>query len=672
MNMTYERYTDDYGPRIALNKVPFNLKDEMKAALPFPQMVWNGPKGMWAIQDRADVIENAIAFLADHDITVDGLEYDETAIEIPSNATAVYTAPDQLVLKWDFQPNWKDINAAMKDAAAGNAKWMNSTKSWMIPVATAMAVANAVRPLFASLADAIEDNPQVKSAHEATLQRVELSSAVDTELELPDEEPFTSLRPYQRIAPVMFMSGGRERILIADEMGLGKSLQALACVELARYERVLIVCPSIVKHNWANEIEKWIGTHHRHEFASCFIINGWEGPIEETRFNIINYDILEKRLNHLKTIDYDCIIFDEVHRIKNPKSATTKAALKLAQGKQGIIALSGTPITNRPSEFFTSLNMMMPATFSNYFTFAKKYCNARKTNFGWDMSGASNIDTSRDGITTPLNHILRDFMLRRSMDDPRIAGEMPSLVETIINLELPAEALKQYKVEYNSWMEEWVKQQANFGSADAGFSLNMMTQLRRIAGRLKVEAAVKWANTYFQNTGKPLVIFAHHRDVVESLFKILADYKEPTAIMSQAVYRADVEKITGETSADDRQEFIELFQKGELKFLICSTNAMREGVNLDRANTTLFVEREWVPAWEQQAAARVRRMTQEESTCHKVVLSANDTIDALFDQVVAEKADLVQRTLDGDSGTTRDAIGKALLKKLKTGKGSMI
>ena len=99
---------------------------------------------------------------------------------------------------------------------------------------------------------------------------------------------------------------------------------------------------------------------------------------------------------------------------------------------------------------------------------------------------------------------------------------------------------------------------------------------------------------------------------------------------------------------------------------------MREGVNLDYANTTLFVEREWVPAWEQQAAARVRRMTQEESTCHKVVLSANDTIDTMFDQVVAEKADLVQRALDGETGKTRDEIGKALLNKLKSGMGVMV
>ena len=650
MNLGFERYTDNYGARIALNKVPFNLKDDMKAHMGWPQFSWNGGKGLWTIQDRADVIEKALTFLAEHDITVEGLEYDEAAIETPvGNATAHFSAPDKLILAWDFQPNWQDINAAMKDAAAGNAKWQNKNKNWSIPITTAIAVANAVRPHFAPLADAIEENAQVKLSHEATLQRVELSSAVETELELPDMPIYNMMRPYQCVAPIMYRTGGRNRILIADEMGLGKSLQALACSHFAEHQRVLIVCPAIVKHNWANEITKWLQT-------SSFIINGWQGDIEETRFNIINYDILEKRLDHLMAIDYDCIIFDEVHRIKNPKSKTTKAALKLAQGKQGIIALSGTPITNRPIEFFPSLNMMLPATFPNYFTFAKRYCNAKKNAFGWDYSGSSNIETSRDGITTPLNHILRDFMLRRSMDDPRIAGEMPDLVETVINLELPPEAIKQYKVEYNSWMQEWVKQQADFGSTDAGFSLNMMTQLRHIAGRLKVDAAVKWATTYFEQNEKPLVIFAHHKDVL----KQLAD-RLPSAPM-----------ITGDTSSNDRQIIIDGFQTGGYRYLICSTNAMREGVNLDHANTTLFVEREWVPAWEQQAAARVRRMTQEESTCHKVVLSANDTIDVMFDQVVAEKADLVQRILDGETGKTRDAIGKALLKKLKTGLGSMI
>ena len=105
--------------------------------------------------------------------------------------------------------------------------------------------------------------------------------------------------------------------------------------------------------------------------------------------------------------------------------------------------------------------------------------------------------------------------------------------------------------------------------------------------------------------------------------------------------RVGIAKITGETSEADRQLFIKQFQEGHLAFLVCSTMAMREGVNLDRANTTLFVEREWVPAWEQQAAARVRRLTQEDATCHQVILSANDTIDTMFDEVVSAKAQVI-------------------------------
>ena len=133
----------------------------------------------------------------------------------------------------------------------------------------------------------------------------------------------------------------------------------------------------------------------------------------------------------------------------------------------------------------------------------------------------------------------------------------------------------------------------------------------------------------------------------------------------------DVANITGDTPAKLREELIQDFQAGEINFLICSTMAMKEGVNLDRANTTLFVEREWVPAWEQQAAARVRRMTQESATCHQVIISANDTIDTMFDEVVASKAELVKKTLDGSNGQ-RNAIVKELTKRLKEGKVSII
>lgn len=565
-----------------------------------------------------------------------------------SSVKVTFSAPDRIVMKWGFKQNWSDINGAMKSAAQGSAKFNGKEKNWSIPIDKAVAVAKAVREHYEELADAIEDNKYVKNLLTQTIQRVELSSAVETDIELPENSFFPYLRKYQRVAPVMYMTGERKRILIADEMGLGKSLQALACAELAGHQRILIVCPSVVKHNWYNEIDKWVGDAD----ICSFIINGWEGNIEQTRFNIINYDILDRRIDHLMANDYDCIIFDEVHRIKNPKSKTSIAAMRLGKDRDGIIALSGTPITNRPIEFYPTLSMMLPYMFSNYFSYAKAYCGAKRNAFGWDFSGSSNIETSSDGFITPLNHLLRDFMLRRSMDDPRIAGNMPSLIETIIPIELKDEELSRYKLSYNSWMEQWVDHHQQFGSESAGFSLSMMSDLRHMAGRLKVDTAVKWATTYFEQNGKPLVIFAHHNDVISNLL----------AKLNKERRRAYC--IVGSTNPHARVKSIKEFQEGKIDFLICSTMAMKEGVNLDRANTTLFVEREWTPAWEQQAAARVRRMTQEESTCHKVILSAKDTIDTMFDQVVAEKTDLVERVLDGKSGLNRDSIGKALIQKL--------
>ena len=650
MNITFERYKDKYGGRVKFALLPFAVSQELKAALPFPQSKWDG--SAWSIQDKPDVVNKALQLFTINGLEVYGLDANDCQ-EYAGDAHVVFAHPDKLVMEWSFQPNYKDINSAMKQAAAGNAVWNRNTKKWSIPVNTAIAVANAVRPHFSPLADAIENCPQVHTAQKETVQRIELSSAVDTELELPDMPIYNMMRPYQRVAPIMYRTGGRNRILIADEMGLGKSLQALACSHFAEHQRVLIVCPAIVKHNWANEITKWLQT-------SSFIINGWEGDIEETRFNIINYDLLAKRKDQLMQQNYDCIIFDEVHNIKNQKAARTKAALALAQGKEGVIALSGTPILNRPNEFFTPLNMMLPAQFGNYWTFAQRYCNPRRTDFGWDFSGASNIEHSTDG-TPPLNTLLRDFMLRRSMDDPRISKDMPDLIQSILQIDLPEQAKKAYKIEYNSWLEEWTKQQANYGSADAGFALNMMTQLRHIAGRLKVVAAITWAQQYYDTTGKPLVIFAHHKDVIDRI----------AMNIDTCSRRVGIAKITGETSEADRQLFIKQFQEGHLAFLVCSTMAMREGVNLDRANTTLFVEREWVPAWEQQAAARVRRLTQEDATCHQVILSANDTIDTMFDEVVSAKAHIVKKSLDGSTGQRNDIV-KDLVKKLKLGKVSII
>lgn len=553
----------------------------------------------------------------------------------------IYRPPDRLAMKWPYKPNYKEINAAVK--SCGQAIFVPKSKEWVIPASVGIQVAKAVKPHYPALSEAILEIPQVTTANEIAARRVLLSSAIEAEpMWLSDLRDGELVRPYQWVAPQMFSAGGQNRILIADDMGLGKSLQALLCVLSGQFGRTLVVCPSVVKMNWMGEVKKWTDLEPT-------VVHGLKGDYEKAQVTIVNYDVLHARVEELIRDDYDCIVFDECHALKNPKAKRTKAAVRLSKWPtvKGVIALSGTPILNRPIEIFTVLSMLKPSTFGNYYLFGKKYCGAIHNGYGWDFTGASNIEVSRDGVTAPLNHLLKDVMLRRTMDDPRLADQMPDLLQTVVEVDI---SRSHYDTVYNTLMDELEHYRTTgSGNLPPGLLLNILTDLRHASGRAKVETAHKWMLDYQAAYHKPLVVFAHHKDVVAALADTM-----------------DCPKIDGSTPDRLRQKYIKEFQAGHHQFLVCSTLAMKEGINLDAADTTLFVEREWVPAHERQAAARVRRITQESDVCHQVILSAADTVDTHFDKVVREKQMVVKAALDGsesDKMIVARAVADSLLKE---------
>ena len=642
--MTWERYRDDYGPRVALS-FPYDekAKNALKSGLGFPGVKWDGERKKWSVRDNPSDLTNALDILLSFGYDFPGLDAEDAPVE--KEVTVEYRPPDKLRMRWPYKPNYADINTAVK--SCGQAKFDKKSKEWVIPLIAGVDVAAAVKPHYKQLHDAILEIPEVKEAHGHMAERVLLSSAVAAApMWLPNIKNAEEVRPYQWAAPQMFATGGQNRLLLGDEMGLGKSLQALLCVLAGQYQRILIVCPAVVKVNWANEVEKWTE-------LTPSVVYGRSGDYETGDVTIVNYDLLQHRLDALCEDDYDCVVFDECHNLKSQKAERTKAAKRLAKwpSVQGIIAMSGTPILNRPEEIFTTLNMLKPSTFPDYFLFGKKYCAAIHNGYGWDFGGASNIETSDDGVTVPLNHLLKDVMLRRTMDDPRLSSQMPDLLETVLEVEVDR---TQYDEAYNTCMDQLeYHRTTGSGSIPPGLLLNILTELRHSAGNAKVDVAANWAIDYYEQTGKPLVIFAHHINVVER-------------IATRLSLKAQCGLITGSTQDKERQKIISAFQEGHVQFLICSTLAMKEGVNLDTADTTLFVERQWVPAHEKQAAARVRRLPQESSVCHKVVLSAKDTVDMHFDKVVSEKAAVVKAALDGtDDDKTRIAqlVADSLLKE---------
>ena len=127
--------------------------------------------------------------------------------------------------------------------------------------------------------------------------------------------------------------------------------------------------------------------------------------------------------------------------------------------------------------------------------------------------------------------------------------------------------------------------------------------------------------------------------------------------------------ISGDVSSVQRQERVEGFQEGAIDILVCNTMAAKEGITLTKADTVLFLEREWVPTDEEQAEDRVYRIGQESQSVSAVYLSVVNSIDEHFDRVVEAKREVVRAVLDGGDVQERQSLVKELVKRLKQQNG---
>jgi SWI/SNF-related matrix-associated actin-dependent regulator 1 of chromatin subfamily A len=209
------------------------------------------------------------------------------------------------------------------------------------------------------------------------------------------------LFPFQKEG-VAFLESRRGRALIADEMGLGKTIQALAYLELHPELRpAIVVCPASLKLNWSKEAYNWM-SHPEVQILSGRTIN----TQIRGKIIIINYDVLDAWLPAIARAHPVIVITDECHLYKSNTAQRTKAVKKLAKMVSHFIALSGTPIVNRPIEIFNAINIINPQVIPPYWVYVKRYCNAQYNGFGWDMNGASNTQELHDIL-------VKSVMIRR-------------------------------------------------------------------------------------------------------------------------------------------------------------------------------------------------------------------------------------------------------------------
>lgn len=475
---------------------------------------------------------------------------------------------------------------------------------------------------------------------ESRIEAIERSKAITSSADIPSPSGLTYF-PFQK-AGIEFAKN-KNIVLIADEMGLGKTIQAIGIMNADDdAKKILIICPATLKINWKNEILKWSVVDRNVKIA-----NGQEFPKADVV--IVNYDILRKYSTDIKNTEWDLLIVDESHYLKNSQAQRTQEVFGHRNFKthteiHPIVAkksvfLTGTPILNRPIELWPL--MKYSGVFRNWRQYVIRYCKGYIGRYGWDISGASNLEE--------LQNILRSkIMVRRLKRE--VLTELPPKRRQVI--ELPINGCKEAIDEEN---RVWNDQQARLQKLQIVVELakasdnqeeyeeaikqlrkgqmvafTEMAKVRHQTAVAKLPYVIDHIKNILDQEDK-LVVFAHHHDVIDA---IMNEFKDIAV------------ELTGNTKVNDRQDLVHKFQTDpDCKLFVGSITAAGLGITLTAANNVVFAEIDWVPANITQAEDRTHRIGQVNSVLvQHLVLEGS--LDSVMAQRVIEKQNVIDAALD--------------------------
>ena len=406
------------------------------------------------------------------------------------------------------------------------------------------------------------------------------------------------LFPHQQEAKLFLLS--RRRAILADQPRVGKTLPTAAAA--LEHLPALIVCPAIAKTVWEAAFSKLAPNVLVH------VVNGKKGASEvnSADITIINYDVLQYAQTNVDR--YNTLVLDECHRIKNPKAQRTKAAMLAMKKVDHVYALSGTPIPNRPIELWPILHGLGIYR-GGWFDFAARYAKMWNAPWGLDTSGASNL--------VELKELMKPHVLRRKKETIFKDYKEPQV--SLITFDLA-----------NDKREQSFDADALMANPNALLAFEGLAEIMREAGMRKVKAASEFIDDLLQ-AGDPVVVFAHHKDVVAELEKLLMVHKPVI--------------VVGDTPRAKRDKAIADFQSGQTKLIIGNIAAMSEGVDLSAADTIVFVECTWSTSALEQASSRVENINKSGIPPVIYILTIKASLDHTVLAKVLKKLNIVNQII---------------------------
>lgn len=439
--------------------------------------------------------------------------------------------------------------------------------------------------------------------------------------------------------------------ILADDMGLGKTIQALAHLLLEKQhgrltKPCLIVAPTSVVFNWANEIEKFTPD------LSYVVLHGSKrqdhfDTLSQYDLVITSYALTLKDTELHQTNDYYYLILDEAHYIKNPKTSVYQAMLKIKS--QHKLCLTGTPMENHLGEFWAQFNFLLPGFLSGHKQFSKLFRTPIE----------KNQDHERKVM---LNQRIKPFVLRRTKE--KIAKELPGKTTIVQKLRIEgkqAELYETVRLAMDTRLKEIIAdkglQRSQIEILDALLKLRQVCNHPQLLPMASAKAIKQSAKLDFLMETLPEMIDEGRRVLVFSQFTSMLSLIEAELEKHQINYV----KLTGETRK--RQDLVDRFQTGEIPVFLISLRAGGVGLNLTAADTVIHFDPWWNPAVENQATDRAYRIGQDKPVfVYKLIVE--NSIEERIQQIQINKAELANALLSEEVNQGKLSLTDDILKTL--------
>ena len=585
----------------------------------------------------------------------------------------------RLDVEWRYKELCKSIPGS---------SWSASDQVWRIPLSWSSCL--ALRSTFRD--DLIINEDLTGWAN------TQLTSRIAPANELRDLEEFVDpknedLFPHQR-AGVKFLVTAK-RALLADEPGLGKTAQAIRALKELNEQGedvfpALIVCPNTLKKNWAREFARWYPgvttqvikgttTQRKKQFdtpADIYIIN-WEslrthsrlapyGSIalarcsacggHDERISLNRCEVHERELNQ---IDFKSVVADEIHRSKDPKSKQTRALWSATADAKIRFALTGTPIANNVVDMWSILHWLSPEDWSSKTKWIDRMIDTMMNAFGGMMVIGVKPHMEEEFQKTISHHM-------RRMLKARVLPWLPPVINDRRDIEMSTKQKKAYEQMRDHMIAE-------LESGEALSAPSVLTQTIRL-----LQFASSYADIVVnETTGEPSAVLSEPSCKVDSLMDdikngdfgddsvaVCAVSRQLIELLSKALTKADIQHglITGAQDEDERQQAIDDFQSGRIKWILFTAQAGGVGVTLTAARRLIMLQRPWSLVDHKQAMDRVHRIGSEihdsviitdyvtEGTIEERVLQVLETKADNFEQIVHDKAKLLDLLKQDKSG----------------------